>query len=508
MAQAKPIDVSGPGPSPAKAQTTRLEVHNGPRPTTYDAKPSRRKSPLDLSGIRTLSQGADILAVAIIAWLALALTAGGLLASPVRVALPYMAMPFVLYWGIRAADGYRYPYTEKALRHMTRVAMGGSLACGALLLVSALTGLGGDPAILAGTTGLVWVATLALHANLVALVKSLIRAGALSQNVIIVGATANARKLIEKNQKDRELNIIGIFDDRLARAPRDIAGVPVLGKLDDLLDWDRLPQVDRIIVTVTTQARDRVQTMIERLRFLPNRVVLLLDLDDFNPEGASLAQVANAPAAYVSGAPEDARRAAAKRAFDIFFGTLMLIGFAPIMAIVALLIKLDSPGPVFFRQKRHGFNNQEIRVWKFRSMRPDKKAEDGIIRQVTSDDDRVTKIGRILRKTSIDELPQLLNVLKGEMSLVGPRPHAVGMTTEEVEVHKLVSDYAHRHRVKPGITGWAQINGSRGPVHTAEEVRERVRLDMEYVNRSSLLFDLYVMLMTAPCLLGDSKTDR
>jgi lipopolysaccharide/colanic/teichoic acid biosynthesis glycosyltransferase len=123
----------------------------------------------------------------------------------------------------------------------------------------------------------------------------------------------------------------------------------------------------------------------------------------------------------------------------------------------------------------------------------------------------VTQVGRFIRKTSIDELPQLWNVLKGEMSLVGPRPHAVHMTTDEdqsTEVHRLVSDYAHRHRVKPGLTGWAQINGSRGPVRTKAEMEERIRLDIEYVNRSSFWFDLYIMVMTAPCLLGDSRRDR
>ena len=125
-----------------------------------------------------------------------------------------------------------------------------------------------------------------------------------------------------------------------------------------------------------------------------------------------------------------------------------------------------------------------------------------------ANDPRVTKVGSFIRKTSLDELPQLLNVIAGEMSLVGPRPHAIGMTTEEDEVQTIVGDYAHRHRVKPGITGWAQINGSRGPVHTKTEVRDRVRLDMEYVNRSSFWFDLYIMLMTAPCLLGDARRDR
>ncbi|MCL4150385.1 UNVERIFIED_CONTAM: hypothetical protein GTU68_020400 [Idotea baltica] len=178
------------------------------------------------------------------------------------------------------------------------------------------------------------------------------------------------------------------------------------------------------------------------------------------------------------------------------------------MLAIALAIKLDSAGPVFFRQKRHGFNNQVIRVWKFRSMKNNKAAEERMRAQTFADDPRVTRIGAFIRRTSLDELPQLFNVLTGEMSLVGPRPHAIGMTADAHEVHSIVSDYAHRHRAKPGITGWAQINGSRGPVHTQQEVQDRVRLDMEYINRSSIWFDLYIMLLTAPCLLGDSKRDR
>src|SRR5690606_25342405 len=136
---------------------------------------------------------------------------------------------------------------------------------------------------------------------------------------------------------------------------------------------------------------------------------------------------------------------------------------------------------VFFRQRRHGFNNEEILVWKFRSMRheaADARAE----RQVTADDDRVTRVGRFLRRTSLDELPQLINVVRGEMSLVGPRPHAVGMKTGETESGRLVSEYAWRHRMKPGMTGWAAVNGSRGQLHTAADVRRRVQLDIDYID--------------------------
>ncbi|MEM1151148.1 MAG: exopolysaccharide biosynthesis polyprenyl glycosylphosphotransferase, partial [Pseudomonadota bacterium] len=265
---------------------------------------------------------------------------------------------------------------------------------------------------------------------------------------------------------------------------------------------------DRIVVTVTSDARERVRDLVDRLRVLPQRVVLLLDLAGFDPETESLDRIAKSPAAYLSGAPVNQRRALAKRTIDLVVATLMSIVFAPVMAAIALGIWLEDRGPVFFRQRRHGFNNQIIRVWKFRSMHPDKLSEERMIAQTFAGDHRVTRLGRFIRRTSLDELPQLWNVLTGEMSIVGPRPHAVGMTTEQTDVHAIVRAYAHRHRVKPGITGWAQINGSRGPLHTKQGVRERVQLDLEYVNRTSLWFDLYIMLMTAPCLFGDRKNDR
>jgi lipopolysaccharide/colanic/teichoic acid biosynthesis glycosyltransferase len=188
-------------------------------------------------------------------------------------------------------------------------------------------------------------------------------------------------------------------------------------------------------------------------------------------------------------------------------GSLGLLAAAPIMLLTALAIKLDSPGPVFFRQRRHGFNNEAILVWKFRSMRHD-MADAKAVRQISANDDRVTKVGKFIRKTSLDELPQLFNVLRGEMSMVGPRPHAIGMKSGDVESETLVARYAHRHRMKPGVTGWAAINGSRGPVDTAELVQERVALDVEYIERQSFWLDLYIIAMTIPCLLGDRSAVR
>jgi len=195
-----------------------------------------------------------------------------------------------------------------------------------------------------------------------------------------------------------------------------------------------------------------------------------------------------------------------KLALDYVVGSISLLLFAPLMLAVAVAIKLESPGPVFFRQRRHGYNHRLIDVYKFRTMTV---AENGDhVVQAQKNDARVTRVGKFLRRTSLDELPQLFNVLTGEMSLVGPRPHAIGMLVEGEEAKRLLKTYAHRHRIKPGLTGWAAVNGSRGPVDTPQAVRQRVALDLEYIERQSLWFDLRIMFSTLPCLLGDSSTVR
>jgi polysaccharide biosynthesis protein PslA len=323
----------------------------------------------------------------------------------------------------------------------------------------------------------------------------------------VVGATGAAERLIAAALKSREVNILGVFDDRAARRPKDLRGVPVLGGSEALLGHRVLPYVDRIVITVPAKAGERVRQLVERLRVLPNEIVLLLDGADPASEAEAIDRIADVPLARISGPPSDHGKALAKRVQDLAVGALALLLAAPVMAAIAVAIRLDSPGPALFRQRRHGFNNEEIVVWKFRSMRVE-AADATASRQITADDDRVTRVGRFIRRTSLDELPQILNVLKGEMSLVGPRPHAVGMKTGDVESARLVAEYAHRHRMKPGMTGWAAINGSRGPVDTPELVRRRVALDVEYIERQSFWFDLYIMAMTIPCLLGDSEAVR
>jgi len=339
-------------------------------------------------------------------------------------------------------------------------------------------------------------------------IKRLHMRRALAPTIAMLGATESARRIIEENAKTKELNILAIFDERLVRAPHNIHGVPVVGKIKDLMEWDQLPYINQIVVTLPKTAQARKKEFIEQIRLLPNRIAFVVDeFEDLNHVQQRLSQIAEVGMLDIAGKPKSGRHTAIKRVMDISIASLALIGLSPILLIIAVMIKKGSPGPILFKQPRHGFNNRIFDVYKFRSMRND-AADLEAAQQTVAGDSRITKVGRFIRKTSIDELPQLINVIRGEMSLVGPRPHAVGMRTGEVESYKLVEEYAHRHKVKPGMTGWAQINGSRGPLHSEADVERRVRLDMEYIERSGAIFDLMIMVKTLPCLLGDSENIR
>jgi Undecaprenyl-phosphate glucose phosphotransferase len=419
---------------------------------------------------------------------------------------PFVIGAVTLAWSLWVVGAYGFSPREPLTRHLTRVTGGFVLAALALTLLMSGFRLAAVPSpryvqwfcgclvMLCGLHGVWW-----------SVVKQWRAMGRLTPNIVVVGANANAQRLVEAALKNRDAAVLGVFDDRADRAPRDIAGVAMLGDTRALVEHRIMPYVDKVVITVPQVAQARVRQLIEQLSVLPNEVMLFIDQGPAS-RAAALSRIADAPLAPVSGAPSNERRALVKRIADLVIGGLALLALAPLMAAIALAIKLDSPGPVFFRQRRHGFNSEEIQVWKFRSMR--EGSGSGPIQQVTSDDPRVTRVGRILRPLSLDELPQLFNVLTGEMSLVGPRPHAVGMKTGETVSAKLVAEYAHRNRMKPGITGWAAVNGSRGPVDTPELVRRRVALDIEYIERQSLLLDLIIMVRTIPCLLGDKLAVR
>lgn len=416
---------------------------------------------------------------------------------------------FVFIVTLLMSGAHRFHVAESYIAHQKKVFFAGFSALGVWLSTALI--LRPDsflPDTLAFAGLMATITLFILHSMYYAQVRHLHDTRALSPNIVMLGATDSARRIIEQNAKNRELNILSIFDDRLSRAPAHIHGVPVVGKVEDLLAWDELPYIDRIVVTLPGIAEDRKKAFIEKVHLLPNRIAFVVDeFETLDHVRQRLSEIAEVGIHEVSGKPKSGRQVAQKRMVDFGVSLAALIVFAPVLAIVALLIKLDSPGPVLFTQDRHGFNNRIFKVYKFRSLRVE--AEDKqAAKQVKAGDDRVTKIGRFIRKTSLDELPQLLNVLKGDMSLVGPRPHAVGMRTGNTESYKLVEDYAHRHKVKPGMTGWAQINGSRGPLHDAASVARRVELDVEYIERASIWFDFMIMFKTIPCLLGDSENIR
>ena len=432
----------------------------------------------------------------------------GLLATPIGDTLPFIVAGAAAYVLLKICGFYRFGRDRSPILHMAGVL--------AVLAVAAIAGLvlaaqaPDNDAIVNGM--MAWGLSagalfLCLHALWLGLIGRWRHEGKLTPNVVVVGATKNAQYLIDGAIDRGDVNVLGIFDDRLARSPVSVAGVPVLGDVQSLLGHKITPYVDQIVIAIDTSAKARLKTIVEQLRVLPNEVHLLVDVDSETGRNTALSRLADQPLARVSGVGDDDRKAMAKRIQDLVLGALMLLAFSPVMLLTALAIKLDSPGPVFFRQRRHGFNNEAIRVWKFRSMYTH-MTDHTSAQQVQKQDARVTRVGRFIRKTSLDELPQLFNVLAGEMSLVGPRPHAIGMKTGSEESARLVAEYAWRHRMKPGVTGWAAIKGSRGALDTAEDVRRRVALDIDYIERQSFWFDLYIMLMTGPCLLGDKSATR
>ena len=399
---------------------------------------------------------------------------------------------------------YTYAAEERIWQALARAALATAMATVAVLLLAVLVPASRPAALAWSATTLAALA--ATHAGALACVRRWRRAGRLTPNILVVGATENAQRLIETALRTREVAVLGLFDDRSERIPATVNGVPVLGDTAALLQHRILPYVDRIVLTVNAAGPARTAELIERLHVLPNELCLFLDAEDPKSRSTTLSWLARSTLSVGGAKARDSRRMA-KRAQDLVLGALLLVAAVPAMAVIAALVRLDSPGPVMFRQRRHGFNNEEILVWKFRSMRAD-AGDDSGARQVSADDERVTRVGRFIRKTSLDELPQLINVLQGRMALVGPRPHPIGMKTAGQDSARLVAEYAWRHRMKPGITGWAQINGSRGPVHTAEDVRRRVELDVDYIERQSFWLDLYILAMTLPRLLGDGEAVR
>ena len=261
-------------------------------------------------------------------------------------------------------------------------------------------------------------------------------------------------------------------------------------------------QVDRVFIAGFDTATAETNAIVSRLAKYAVDVTLLPTFKGLRVPVMRPGSIGQLPVLDIASRPLSHMQAVVKRSEDVLLAGLILLFVLPLLVTAAIAIKLDSNGPVFFRQVRAGFHGQKFRVWKFRTMYH--ALRDEASRQQTSRyDHRVTRVGRVLRKTSIDELPQLLNVLSGEMSLVGPRPHALGMTAAGRSLDEVLEDYAARHRIKPGITGWAQVNGFRGEVDTADKLRRRVSLDFHYIDHWSPAFDFWILMRTVALLAFD-----
>ncbi|HTI84946.1 MAG TPA: exopolysaccharide biosynthesis polyprenyl glycosylphosphotransferase [Acetobacteraceae bacterium] len=330
------------------------------------------------------------------------------------------------------------------------------------------------------------------------------------RRVAIVGDARECDGLVRsfKRQSHRSMQLLGVFDDTadgpspgVAHSP-PAGDTPILGRLDALADMVRKGKVDVVIAAPPSSDEDRIGRIVELVGSAPVDVLLSPGLGMLGLPVTPTADYASVPLLRAIYPPLLGWQVFLKRAEDLAIAGMITLIVAPAMVSIAVLIKLTSRGPVFFRQKRFGYKGEMFEALKFRTMYTHLADPLGA-QQTMRGDPRITPLGRWLRRTSLDELPQLLNVLRGDMSLVGPRPHPIGMTASGIPLNEATPAYRLRQRVRPGLTGWAQVNGNRGPLHTCAEVENRVTLDLEYIRDWSLAFDLKIIWLTVRLLIKD-----
>ncbi len=395
-----------------------------------------------------------------------------------RYVFPAMLAATLFVGGFERLGGYRLKQLSKLHWQLTRVTATWGATVSILLLmaflgkVSEIYSRGWALGWIIAAPALLLIGRGILHCG----IAFWIQRGYLAHRVVVVGAGKEGQRLIAKLQEasDNGIAVRGLFDDRRSRVPSSIAGLNLLGTTEDLLDFVRRVPIDEIIVALPLDAEQRLRAICDKLKVLAIDVRLSIEPLAETFQVRKIGYVGDVPVLDVADRPLKHWRAVAKWIEDKVLATFILILIAPLMAVIALCIKLDSRGPVIFVQQRFGFDNRVIRVFKFRTMYVDRGDPSGAQRTVQKDS-RITRVGRVLRSLSLDELPQLMNVLRGDMSLVGPRPHAITMKAGDSLYCDAVERYLHRHRVKPGITGWAQVHGLRGEVDTMEKARARVR---------------------------------
>ena len=314
--------------------------------------------------------------------------------------------------------------------------------------------------------------------------------------VVIAGAGDLAKKVVSQMMGSSwtGYQILALFDDNESLSGKDIQGIPVKGRIDDIINYINIckGQVDEIWIALPLRAEQRMKSLLFELRHFTVNIKLIPDIFGFSLLNHSLTEVAGLPAVNLSDTPMGGVNKLIKGLEDRVLGFIIFILIIPVAIVIAAGIKLSSPGPILFKQKRHGWDGKIINVYKFRTMKIHAE-ENGAVTQARANDSRITPFGTFLRRTSLDELPQFYNVLQGRMSIVGPRPHAIQHNEEYKEK---VDKYMLRHMVKPGITGWAQVNGYRGETDTLDKMKKRIEYDLYYIENWSLWFDIKIILLT------------
>ena len=341
-------------------------------------------------------------------------------------------------------------------------------------------------------------ALFAAHRLLPLVLPRVLATQGLEKTVVIAGANDLGRRLAER-LRDPMLGVrlAGFFDDRGAGRLQNLSAEQNLGALSRLADYARSHHVDVIYIALPMASQPRILRLLEDLRDTTASIYFVPDIFVSDLIQARVDSLGGIPVVAVCETPFYGFNGFVKRASDIVSSILILALISPLLLAIAIGVKLSSPGPILFKQRRYGLDGRKIVVYKFRSMTV---AEDGdIVRQATRNDSRITRFGAFLRRTSLDELPQFINVLQGRMSVVGPRPHAVA---HNEMYRKLIRGYMIRHKVRPGITGLAQVRGFRGETDTVEKMKARIEHDLQYLRNWSLLLDLQIILKTIVVVLG------
>lgn len=307
--------------------------------------------------------------------------------------------------------------------------------------------------------------------------------------VAVAGDLPAGQALIDsfRNEPWLGFEVVGVYHDP---KPGGV-GSDWAGNLEQLVDDAKASRIHNVYIAMSMSDGVQVKKLVRELADTTCSVILIPDVFTFNILHSRIEEVSGVPVVPLYDTPLSGLNRLLKRAEDIVLASLILLLISPVLCAIALAVKCTSPGPVIFRQTRYGMDGKPIKVWKFRSMKV--MENDAVVTQATQNDPRVTKVGNFLRRTSLDELPQFINVLTGGMSIVGPRPHAVA---HNEQYRQLIEGYMLRHKVKPGITGWAQINGWRGETDTLEKMEKRVEFDLEYIREWSIWFDIKIVFLT------------